>query len=127
MGDDAGKSDHGAGAEAGAGDDGGAQARVRDRLALLLTHWAGMRVCEVAALTQDTVLGPAGDILEEWPLGSDQTKDSTGWVVRANSKLRKERAADLTANPAPDRSDPVLVSQRAMASVGVSYPIRFAG
>ena len=23
----------------------------RDRLALLLTHWAGMRVCEVAALT----------------------------------------------------------------------------
>ena len=22
----------------------------RDRLALLLTHWAGMRVCEVAAL-----------------------------------------------------------------------------
>jgi integrase/recombinase XerD len=24
----------------------------RDRLALLLTHWAGMRVCEVAALTR---------------------------------------------------------------------------
>ena len=32
----------------------------RDRLALLLTHWAGMRVCEVAALTRDKVLGPAG-------------------------------------------------------------------
>ena len=27
----------------------------RDRLALLLTHWAGMRVCEVAALTRGTV------------------------------------------------------------------------
>ena len=28
----------------------------RDRMALLLTHWAGMRVCEVAALTRATVL-----------------------------------------------------------------------
>jgi integrase/recombinase XerD len=36
----------------------------RDRLALLLTHWAGMRVCEVAALTRGTVLGPAGEILD---------------------------------------------------------------
>jgi integrase len=27
----------------------------RDRLALLLTHWAGMRVCEVATLTIDKV------------------------------------------------------------------------
>ena len=25
----------------------------RDRLALLLTHWAGMRVCEVAALNRN--------------------------------------------------------------------------
>ena len=25
----------------------------RDRLALLLTHWAGLRVCEVATLTVD--------------------------------------------------------------------------
>jgi integrase/recombinase XerD len=36
----------------------------RDRLALLLTHWAGMRVCEVATLTRGTVLGPAGEILD---------------------------------------------------------------
>ena len=35
----------------------------RDRMALLLTHWAGMRVCEVAALTRDKVLGPGGEIL----------------------------------------------------------------
>ena len=26
----------------------------RDRLALLLTHWAGMRVCEVAALRRSS-------------------------------------------------------------------------
>lgn len=84
----------------------------RDRLALLLTHWAGMRVCEVAALTRDTVQGPSGEILEEWRLEADQTKSSTGRVVYANSRLRKEMAAYLKANPAPDRSYPVLISQK---------------
>ena len=84
----------------------------RDRMALLLTHWAGMRVCEVAALTRDKVLGPAGEILEEWRLDSDQTKGSMGRVVYANTKLRKELASYLKANPTPTRSDPVLVSQK---------------
>ena len=53
----------------------------RDRLALLLTHWAGMRVCEAAGLTRDKVLGPEGEVLEEWRLDSDQTKGSKGRVV----------------------------------------------
>jgi integrase/recombinase XerD len=65
----------------------------RDRLALLLTHWAGMRVCEVAALTRDKVLGPAGEVLEEWRLSSDQTKGDKGRVVFANTKLKRELAA----------------------------------
>jgi integrase/recombinase XerD len=71
-----------------------------------------MRVCEVAALTRDRVLGPAGEILAEWRLDRDQTKGSMGRVVYANSKLRKEVAAYLKANPAPDRSYPVVVSQK---------------
>jgi integrase/recombinase XerD len=73
----------------------------RDRLALLLTHWAGMRVCEVAALTRGTVLGPSGEILEEWRLDRDQTKGSMGRVVYANSKLRKELAAYLNVKSRP--------------------------
>jgi integrase/recombinase XerD len=84
----------------------------RDRLALLLTHWAGMRVCEVAALTRDKVLGAGGEVLEEWRLEADQTKGAKGRVVYANSKLRKELATYLKANPAPDRSYPVLISQK---------------
>jgi integrase/recombinase XerD len=84
----------------------------RDRLALLLTHLAGMRVCEVAALTRDKILGPTGEILEEWRLDRDQTKGSAGRVVYANSKLRKEVAAYLKANPAPSPVYPVLVSQK---------------
>lgn len=84
----------------------------RDRIALLLTHWAGMRVCEVAAITRDKVLGPKGEVLEEWRLEADQTKGGKGRTVYANSKLRKELAAYLKANPAPALSDPVLVSQK---------------
>ena len=84
----------------------------RDRLALLLTHWAGMRVCEVATLTRNKVLGPTGEVLDEWRLDSSQTKGAKGRVVFANSKLRKEVADYLKANPTQDPNDPVLVSQK---------------
>lgn len=84
----------------------------RDRLALLLTHWAGMRVCEVAALTRDRVLGPNSDVLDEWRLSSDQTKGDRGRVVYANAKLKKEVAAYLKANPTDNRKAPVLLSQK---------------
>ena len=53
----------------------------RDRLALLMTHWAGMRVCEVAALTRDRVLGSDGSVLDEVLLAPDGTKGSKGRVV----------------------------------------------
>ena len=40
----------------------------RDKLALLLTHWAGMRVCEVVALTRDKArLEPLGTIESRRP------------------------------------------------------------
>ena len=84
----------------------------RDRLALLLTHWAGMRICEVAALTRDTVLGPSGEVLEEWRLDREQTKGSNGRVVYANSKLRKEVASYLKAYPTSSPDHPVMVSQK---------------
>ena len=53
----------------------------RHRLALLLSHWAGMRVCEVTALPRDKVLGPTGAALEEWRLSSQQAKGAQGRVV----------------------------------------------
>ena len=49
----------------------------------------------MAALSRATVLGAAGEILEEWWLDCDQTKGSMGLVVDANSKLRKELAAGV--------------------------------
>jgi integrase/recombinase XerD len=84
----------------------------RDRLALLLTHWAGMRVCEAAALTRDKVLGPSGEVLEEWRLSSEQTKGDKGRVVFANSRLKRELAAYIQAHHSKDPKAPVLISQK---------------
>ena len=84
----------------------------RDRLALLLTHWAGMRVCEVAALLRERVITSRGEVLEEWTLSAEQTKGNKGRVVYANSKLRKEVEAYLKNHPTDCMTDPVLVSQK---------------
>ena len=57
----------------------------RDRLALLLTHWAGMRVCDVAARAQDKVLSPTGEGQREWRLESQRPKSSFGRVESPSS------------------------------------------
>lgn len=84
----------------------------RDRLALLLTHLAGMRVCEVAALTRETVLGSDGEVMSEWRLERDQTKGAKGRLVYANAKLRKEVAAYIKANAPGPGTEPLLASQK---------------
>ena len=65
----------------------------RNRLALLLTHWAGMRVGEVAALRVGDVLNADHSVKQEIRLQCDQTKGSRSRVVFVNDKLRKEIAA----------------------------------
>ena len=47
---------------------------LRDRNMLLLTHWAGMRIGEVAALLVGDVVGLKGEIVEEINLKAYQTK-----------------------------------------------------
>lgn len=62
----------------------------RNRVMLLMTHWAGMRVGEVAALRICDVLDSAGQVKPEIRLGSDQTKGRTGRTVVISERLRKE-------------------------------------
>ena len=85
----------------------------RDRLALLLTHWAGMRVCEVAALTLDKVVDNTGTVMDEFNLGSDQTKGGHGRVVMVNSRLKREITQFLKSHPTNLASDPLMFSQKA--------------
>lgn len=64
----------------------------RNYTMLLLTHWAGMRVGEVAALKIKDVLADDGTIRTELLLKAEQTKGHEARVVVLNEKLRNQIA-----------------------------------
>ena len=72
----------------------------RNRAMLLMTHWSGMRVGEVAALRVDDVLDRDGKVRSEIRLDAEQTKGRYARVVFVNEKLRKE-LADYVASAKP--------------------------
>jgi len=65
----------------------------RNRLMLLMTHWAGMRVGEVAALRVADVLGVDGNVKGEIRLDATQTKGDRARTVFVSERLRKEIGA----------------------------------
>ena len=75
------------------------QHAVRNRTMLLMTHWGGMRVGEVAALRYCDVLNSDGSVRAEINLSSEQTKGSHSRTVFVSSKLRKGLAAYVAAHP----------------------------
>lgn len=62
----------------------------RDRAMVLMTHWAGMRIGEVAAVRIKDVLAADGTIKAELGLTAEQTKGKRGRTVVLADKLRKE-------------------------------------
>ena len=62
----------------------------RNRAILLLTHWAGLRVGEVAALRMCDVLDANMSIKSEIRLSPEQTKGGHARTVFLNEKLRSE-------------------------------------
>ena len=63
---------------------------LRNRVMILMTHHAGMRVGEVAALRYSDVMAADGTVVPEIRLSADQTKGSRSRVVYLPEKLRKE-------------------------------------
>ena len=53
----------------------------RNRLMILMTHWSGMRVGEVAALLKADVLNNDGTVRDEIRLTAEQTKGRHARVV----------------------------------------------
>jgi len=53
------------------------QHALRNRAMLLMTHWGGMRVGEVAALRYCDVLNSDGTVRSEINLSAEQTKEAT--------------------------------------------------
>lgn len=62
----------------------------RNRLMLLMTHWAGMRVGEVAALRVQDVRNADGSVKQEIRLDASQTKGKHARVVFVSDRLRRE-------------------------------------
>ena len=60
---------------------------MRNRCILLLTHWAGMRIGEVAALRWADVVDAQGCARAELRLSAAQTKGNRARVVLINQRL----------------------------------------
>ena len=62
----------------------------RDRLAVLLGHWAGLRAKEIAALKLSHVLNDDGTIKESFLLSAEETKGRKARRVFVSTRLQKE-------------------------------------
>jgi len=85
----------------------------RNRLALILSHLAGLRVGEIAALTVRDVFESAGKVREQLRLRAEITKGGHARVVFLNEKLRREIEHYRADWPTERASDaPLLLTQK---------------
>jgi Phage integrase family len=71
----------------------------RNRLAFILSVYAGLRVGEIAALTIGDVATQDGQARREIKLGAHQTKGSKGRTVVLSNRVRGEIDAHLNSRP----------------------------
>ena len=84
----------------------------RNRLAFLLSFFAGMRVGEISALTVGDVVTQSGDVRREIKLGAHQTKGSKGRTVILSERVRKELGSFLRNKTNRDQAEPLVASER---------------
>ncbi len=88
----------------------------RNRLALMLSHLAGLRVGEIAALTVRDVLDSDGKVREQLRLRAEITKGGHARVVFLNEKLRREIERHRSEWPEHKDADaPLLATQKRTA------------
>ena len=86
----------------------------RNRAALMLSHYAGMRVGEIAALTMGDVLDGRGEVKEQVILRAATTKSGETRAVFVGDRLRKELeryVAALKVSARPPEA-PFLLTQK---------------
>ena len=84
----------------------------RNRAIILLTHLAGMRIGEVAALRVADVLASDGTIRNEIKLSADQTKGNNSRVVLISQRMQAELAAYMQTIRMRDQKQPLFATQR---------------
>jgi len=87
----------------------------RNRLMLLMTHWAGMRVGEVAALRIQDVRSADGSVKHEIRLDAAQTKGKHARVVFLSDRLGKEIGLYLRHIAVETDSRPLFSTQKQSA------------
>ena len=88
----------------------------RNRSMMLLTHWAGLRIGEVACLRWSDVTTTDGEIKDEIRLLPDMTKGRHARTVFVSMRLREELAAYAAQARCVDRSYPFFASQKSVRS-----------
>jgi integrase/recombinase XerD len=84
----------------------------RNRASLLLTHYAGMRVAEVAALRINDVLNGDNTIKAEIRLMPNQTKGKHARTVYLNERMQKELAHYIKCLKIKDVTKPLFYTQK---------------
>jgi integrase/recombinase XerD len=88
----------------------------RNRSMMLLTHWAGLRIGEVACLRWSDMMNLDGTVKDEVRLLPDMTKGRHSRTVFVNIKLREELQAYAAQAKCVDRSYPFFASQKSIKS-----------
>jgi integrase/recombinase XerD len=84
----------------------------RNRLMMLMSYWAGMRVGEIAALKIGDVLNENGTVKDEIRLTPEQTKGNKARTVMLGDKLCKEIANYCSSLKKNDPTRPLIASQK---------------
>jgi integrase/recombinase XerD len=86
----------------------------RNRSMMLLTHWAGLRIGEVAGLRWSDVTSTDGLVKDEIRLLPDMTKGRHARTVFVSAKLKEELQAYAAQATCVDRSYPFFASQKSI-------------
>ena len=86
----------------------------RNRAMVLLTHWAGLRIGEVACLRWSDVLTTDGAVKDEIRLLPDMTKGRHARTVFVSAKLKAELQAYANTAKCIDRSYPFFATQKSI-------------
>jgi integrase/recombinase XerD len=97
----------------------------RNRLAFVLSRFAGMRVGEIAALKIGDVSNQFCEPRREIKLASRQTKGPHSRTVVLSERVRKEIAGFLRLHPSPDPNRPLVRSQRGGAFSSLTLSMLF--
>jgi len=92
----------------------------RNRIAVLMGHWAGMRIGEIAALRIGDVVDDRGEVRSEIRLKPHQTKGSRYRSVFLPARLVEEIRHYLDGYRVQDREAPFIARQASGADQAIA-------